>query len=387
MNKCKETFWELIVSEPNRAFPSGIETNYEYLLDLKDYLEIFFYKDLEDITKKLGKNKEWLYNLRVNTYCYLLDAKGYSEDDLISCLTKAEIEDIINHITIDDFEIGVDQLQEMNNADVTANLIAALFESWCNLEELVSIYYSKIIQYHKRERLKIERIIVFEAPPFCGIKKLDHFFINGGNYLTSFTFNQVFTLKIKNVKLDNLFQLNLPYYNNKRKQYKIFKNPERNRKLMEIKNNIEKAINSGIVYIDLSMIPLPITSNIRREWSTNKKYLFGNQQLPVLMLEWALKKLKSRFETAGIKNPFSRTCQIAIGTPINTSSSIFEYYSDKLLKIDTDVYFDLSTVNFPDVFKKKPYLKGYTLKQFKFNVIDNTTPTEKFVKNAFDFPK
>ena len=219
---------------------------------------------------------------------------------------------------------------------------------------------------------------MFEAPPFCGINKLDHFFINGGNYLTSFTFNQVFEFSLQNVELNNLSKLIIPYYQD---------NEERQNKLMEIKNNIEKAINSGIVYIDLSMIPLPLMSNIRREWSTKKKYLFGNQQLPVLMLEWALEKLKSRFETAGIKNPFSRTCQIAIGTPINTSSSIFEYYSDKLLKIDEEVYFDLSTVNSPDVFKQKPYLKGYTLKQFKFNVIDNTTPTEKFVKNAFDFPE
>jgi hypothetical protein len=105
------------------------------------------------------------------------------------------------------------------------------------------------------------------------------------------------------------------------------------------------------------------------------------------MLEWALEKLKLRFKEGGITKPFSPTCQIAIGTPINTSSSIFEYYSDKKLEIDEGVYVDLNIVNSKEVYKMKPYLKGYTLKQFKFNVIDNITPTENFVKNAFDFPE
>jgi hypothetical protein len=236
------------------------------------------------------------------------------------------------------------------------------------LECLVESYYSNLIKIYKALNRKIERIIVYEAPPFGK----NHFFQEGGKskYFTAFTFNT---------------DSDLEGYIDKFGLWIDNKNDGINDE--KISNSIKPAIQSGIVYIDLTMIPLPLTSNIRREWSTNKKYLFGDKQLPVLMLEWALEKLKSRFETGGITKPFSPTCQIAIGTPINTSASIFEYYSNTLLKIDEDVYFDLAIVNSPEVYKKKPYLKGYTLKQFKFNVIDNITPTVNFVKNAFDFPE
>jgi hypothetical protein len=376
MKKSNVCFLDLIVSRPEEAFPSDNEHEFNYSDKLEEYLENFFYENLENINELLDKDQDWFYTLRINTYCYLLCANGYTEECLLQCLTAAQREDIINHITLDNYKEGMGQLKE--NDDDASSLIKGLFNSWCNLEELVSIYYSTIINYHTLERLKIERIIVFEAPPFCGINKLDHFFINGGNYLTSFTFNQVFKFSLQYDEFNNPSQLITPYYQD---------NEECKNKLKEIKNNIEKAINSGIVYIDLSMIPLPLTSNIRRKWSINKKYLFGDKQLPVLMLEWALEKLKSRFETGGITNPFSPTCQIAIGTPINTSASIFEYYSDKILEIDEGVYVDLNIVNSPEVYKKKPYLKGYTLKQFKFNVIDNINPTVNFVKNAFDFPK
>jgi hypothetical protein len=379
-----ESFLNLIVSIPEEAFPSGIKTDYKYSKELKKYLENFFYEDLKDITESSEKDEMWLYNLRVHTYCYLLCANGYTEECLLQCLTAAQREDIINHITLDNYEEGMGQLKE--NDDDASSLIKGLFNSWRNLETLVTTYYHELTTYYFNNNLKIERIIVFEAPPFCGINKLDHFFISGGNYFTSFTFNNVYKFNKNDINIpEGIWSFNLPYFDQRTKKYKLFQNPDRSSKTIEIIDNINKAINSGIVYIDLSMIPLPLTSQKRKSWSVDEKFKINGKQLPIWLLEWSVKNLKRRFKE--VTNPFSPTCQIAIGTPINTSSSIFEYYSNTLLKIDEDVYFDLAIVNSPEVYKKKPYLKGYTLKQFKFNVIDNITPTENFVKNAFDFPK
>jgi hypothetical protein len=307
-----------------------------------------------------------------------LDAKKYSEPKLMNCLNNVNLETLknmlnegeINEEVINEGEINENKivLEQISEILQSKSLISALLNDWRYLECLVELYYSNLIKIYKALNRKIERIIVYEAPPFGK----NHFFQEGGKskYFTAFTFNT---------------DSDLEGYIDKFGLWIDNKNDGINDE--KISNSIKPAIQSGIVYIDLTMIPLPLTSNIRREWSTNKKYLFGDKQLPVLMLEWALEKLKSRFETGGITMPFSPTCQIAIGTPINTSASIFEYYSDKFLKIDKDVYFDLAIVNSPEVYKKKPYLNGYTLKQFKFNVIDNITPTENFVKNAFDFPK
>jgi hypothetical protein len=386
-NKYK-SFLNLIVSKPEEAFPSDNQHEFKHSDELEKYLENFFYENLETINELFGNNQDWFYTLRIHTYCYLLCANGYGKDKLLLCLSEAEREDIINQITLDNFQERIEQLQPINidNDDASFSLIKGLFNSWINLEALVTTYYDELTTYYLNNNLKIERIIVFEAPPFCGINKLDHFFISGGNYFTSFTFNKVYSFIKNNINIpEEIWSLNLPYFDQRTKKYKLFQNFDRSSKTIEIIDNINKAINSGIVYIDLSMIPLPLTSQKRKSWSVDEKFKINGKQLPIWLLEWSVKNLKRRFKE--VTNPFSPTCQIAIGTPINTSSSIFEYYSNTLLKIDEDVYFDLAIVNSPEVYKKKPYLKGYTLKQFKFNVIDNITPTENFVKNAFDFPK
>ena len=355
-------FVKLIINNPIEAF-----RNTKNRKNLEKYLKFFFYHEITMKTYNLNLTDEYLKKLKIHTYCYLLNAKGYDEPALIDCLNNVNLETLKNMLNEGEISDEKKVLRQINRLPTEEVLLNSLLRDWKSLESLVGIYYKFLIDAYKKFNRKIDRIIVYEAPPFGK----DHFFQEEGkksNYLTAFTF-------WNDSELTKYFMVN--------------ENIEINdEKISEItKEYIKNAIQSGIVYIDLTMIPLPLTSDIRKEWSKKEKYLFGDKQLPVLMLEWALEKLKLRFEKGGITNPFSPTCQIAIGTPINTSASIFEYYSNTLLKIDEDVYFDLAIVNSPEVYKKKPYLKGYTLKQFKFNVIDNINPTVNFVKNAFDFPK
>ena len=317
---------------------------------LQNYLKYFLYHEITEKTFEITTDN--LLKLKINTYCYLLNATQYSKEGLISCLNEVSLETLKNNLSKNEIGTLKELESEFNLSKAPEELLDILLADWKSLESLVGIYYFQLKETYKILNRKIDRIIVYEAPPFGK----DHFFITGGNYLTSIIFRSDSDIK----KITDSF-------------------------IGATLENIKQVINSGIVYIDLTMIPLPLTSKIRSAWSKETKYCFGGKQLTVLMLEWALEKLKSRFEEdEPFNNPFSSTCQIAIGTPINTSASIFEFFSDKLLKIDEAVYFDLSTVNSPEVFKKKKYLRGHTLNQFKFNVIDNTTPTYKFVKNAFD---
>jgi hypothetical protein len=375
--KKKIEFIFTIIHIPNDAFSKK-----ENRKRLENYLKIFFYHETKSEELKLCDG--CLKTLKVNTYCYLLNAKRYDEAALIDCLKKVNLETLKNKLNEGEISDEKKVLIQIKKPPTEEVLLNSLLRDWKSLESLVGIYYQFLIDAYEKFNRKIDRIIVYEAPPFGK----DHFFKTGGNYLTSFTFLEDSTLVLE--EFDYLLISFLhpiaqkTHLNIHPLKYSIKRFIKVNKQTAD---NIKKAIQSGIVYIDLTMIPLPLTSDIRKEWSKEEKYLFGDKQLPVLMLEWALAKLKSRFETGGITNPFSPTCQIAIGTPINTSASIFEYYSNTLLKIDKAVYFDLSTVNSPEAYKKKPYLKGCTLKQFKFNVIDNITPTENFVKNAFDFPE
>jgi hypothetical protein len=372
-------FINTIITDPNNAF-----TNTKKREELKNYLKYFFYNEITNETFNPNLSDNDLKTLKIRTYCYLLNAKGYDELALIDCLNNVNLETLKNMLNEGEISDEGGVLIQITEPPTEEVLLNSLLRDWKSLESLVGIYYKFLIDAYKKFNRKIDRIIVYEAPPFGK----DHFFKTGGKYLTSFTFPKDSKLVLK--EFDNLRISFLHPIAQKTHlkihplKYSIQTLIEENYQTAEY---IKEAIKSGIVYIDLTMIPLPLTSDIRREWSINKKYLYGDKQLPVLMLEWALEKLKSRFVKGGITNPFSPTCQIAIGTPINTSASIFEYYSNTLLKIDEAVYFDLGTVNSPEVFKKKPYLKGYTLKQFKFNVIDNISPTWRFVHNAFDFPE
>jgi hypothetical protein len=341
-NPCP-TFIQLIIKNPEKAFVPAT-----HAVQLEIYLKYFFYNEITEDSFSLSEDN--LKKLKIHTYCFLLGANQFDETCLISCLNNVNLEILKNKLSENEINKIEELTDEITHLPAANTLLKLLLGNWKKLESLVGIYYYLLVETYKKLNRKIDRILVYEAPPFGK----DHFFKTGGNYLASFTFCDDAQIKSR---LDES---------------------------VCIQENIKNAIISGIVYIDLTMIPLPLTSEIRSAWSVSEKYRFGDQQLPVLMLEWAIEKLKSRFEKG--MNPFSSTCQIAIGTPINTSASIFEHYSDKLFKIDEGVYFDLTMLNYPEVFKKKKYLKGHTLKQFKFNVIDNTTPTVNFVKNAFDFP-
>jgi len=167
----------------------------------------------------------------------------------------------------------------------------------------------------------------------------------------------------------------------------------------ELLLNLEKAITSEIVYIDLILAPIYIDSELRKAWSTKNDFLFDDKTLPVLLFEWAIEHFKYKIrdlrgDKSDPKQLVSTNCLIAFGTPLNTSVSIYEHFADKMFLIDTygpenppkENHIDLTQLNSPVAFRKfKNRGRGVVFPMFKSNVIGgNHYPDYKLVKHAFD---
>ena len=161
----------------------------------------------------------------------------------------------------------------------------------------------------------------------------------------------------------------------------------------------------NIGYFDLIMAPMPISSDIRKKWSTDYRWQIGGKQLPVVLLELGIGHLI--LQKKSIKNPM-----FAIGTPALTSTSIFEHYSDKLLKVwkrkgETSQVCDILFEE-PNIMNKEDFEllftsnlsitnsqtthkirgeegRGIIFPLFKSNVISGSNYlSELLMKNAFD---
>ena len=185
------------------------------------------------------------------------------------------------------------------------------------------------------------------------------------------------------------------FYNSlKTEQFKSIEN-----KKEDLLSNLEKAVTSEIVYIDLILAPIYIDSELRKAWSTKDDFLFDGKTLPVLLFEWAIEhfKCKIRDLRKDKSNPeqlVSTNCLIAFGTPVNTSVSIYEHFVDKMFLIDTygpktqrkENHIDLTQLNSPVAFRKfKNRGQGVVFPMFKSNVIGGSRyPDSMLVKHAFD---
>ena len=163
---------------------------------------------------------------------------------------------------------------------------------------------------------------------------------------------------------------------------------------------------NNIGYFDLIMAPMPLSSDVRKKWSKEPNWEIDGKQLPVVLFELGIAHLI--LEGKLIESPM-----FAIGTPALTSTSIFEYYSDKLLKVwkrktnkplklidilfgeldenvknDCELVFtsNLSITNSQTTHKiRGEDGKGMIFPLFKCNVISGSNYlSESLMRNAFD---
>lgn len=182
----------------------------------------------------------------------------------------------------------------------------------------------------------------------------------------------------------------------------------------------EIMIEENIAYFDLIMTNIPLSTELRSDWSTKQDYCINNKQLPVILFELGICHLilikYNELKEAGkpiddLKNIFNPNPLFAIGTPLKTSASILEYFSDKLLKVwvkepldnINDIKFgelqsseltvgwielftaNLSVTNSQTTFKLRSDGKGEIYPLFKSNITGASNyPSGKLMKNAFD---
>jgi hypothetical protein len=338
---------------------------------IRQLLYDFSYKNLSDKDSNYEDNE--VDNIRIGIFNFLYS--GVFEED-INKDTISYFKDIIeNHL--------IDKLQEVQESDKNdkENIVKGITEKLVNLPTWEEFYkqfennWKGLILYHKDNYLNslngtIRHFVVYEAPPPCqkGENILDVYFLssNSGSYATI----------IKNT-------------------FNAF-NKDQVCQFMADKN---------IGYFDLIMAPMPISSDIRKNWSTQSCWQIGGKQLPVILFELGIAHLI--LEGKEIENP-----TFAIGTPALTSTSIFEHYSDKLLKVwkrngessqvcdilfeepnimnkeDFELLFtsNLSITNSQTTHKiRGEEGRGIIFPLFKSNVISGSNYlSELLMKNAFD---
>ena len=144
-------------------------------------------------------------------------------------------------------------------------------------------------------------------------------------------------------------------------------------------------VEQGILFIDLCPLPLPMTTDIRRDlWG---KPLKDNDDKPlsVVLLELALKFALKK----GIK--ISETPTIAMGTPSATSQSIYLYFEKKkwsgsCFKKPNDLVINGHVINFSKLLKtnEKYVEKGQILPLYASNIISGSnTPNAELLKRIF----
>jgi hypothetical protein len=80
----------------------------------------------------------------------------------------------------------------------------------------------------------------------------------------------------------------------------------------------DNLLSEDVLFFDLLTIPLPISSDLRKKWSTEKAFNFDNKPLPVFLLEIA-------FEHYSLNEKIDNA-KIAIMMPTKTSACIYNYF-------------------------------------------------------------
>lgn len=341
-------------------------------------LQLFFYSNkIDSIPDLILKVISYLYTGKLNT-SLIINSGGKdipNKDEFLvgfSSKKKREIESKF-----------LDQLDSLSVLFQKRDTILKLYKQY--LKEVVKI------------KNTINKIIVYEAPPYTkSNKQISHFFLNGGSYYTQIVEGGIRYKKIPEDEIKNfLFE-----FDSEKKM--IFKDTDTtNETKLQDKSKavlvrMKKFAKTEIVYIDLILMPLYINSEIRKAWASFDSFNFGDEcnrkQLPEILFEWSIEHLKHILDEINFERKeskiFSENCLIAIGAPLNTSISIFEYYVDKNYLLEKtggiENWTDITRLNAPTAYLKTN-MKGTTFPLFKSNVIGgNNLPDSALIKNAFN---
>jgi hypothetical protein len=216
-------------------------------------------------------------------------------------------------------------------------LIEYLSSTWKQIFEVHNEYIKSL------QKNPIESIIIYEAPPFPKEGNLNYILLDTPTGPYSNAINHAFT---------------------------------------EGDSISDKLINKRALFFDLLMLPIPLSSTIRRDWSTKDKFKIDGKQLPVVLFEMNLVYYLNMLSDKGI-DP-STDIKIAIGTPHLTALGIYNHYCEHDLKINTIDFKNIKT-SLIDTNKlvNKLELMDYVVPLFKSCFVNaSNNPDGELLKHA-----
>ena len=256
-----------------------------------------------------------------------------------------------------------DELKNLvkNNKITPKDFFDKIHLSWGYVSKLYKAYLVELKEKLENDNKFVERIIIYEAPPFVGFKKTEEAYLfTSVSSKYSKPIRDCFGCTNKAIPLSNFLSTNY------------------------------------LGFFDLSMACLPLNPDLRYLWNTEKIFLIGKKQLPVVLFELSFEYFLSKIEFRIVKNPL-----FAIGAPVNTSIGIFEYYSLNPFSVYKDkknnsIFFefgndrdeivsaDIAITNTPSTFKKLNK-SGNVFPLFKANIVGSDNfPSAILMKNALN---
>jgi hypothetical protein len=308
--------------------------NYQYeIIQLNDQLKSYSSKKQKrEISKKIGSFQKKLLEIKDEKTKYI---KNQEQIDELTLKKRTEE------------EANLSELIKSNTKSTPDDFYKRIETSWNHVFTQYNLYLSNLKQKLEKDKsIKIEKIIVYEAPPYISNKTPEEaYFFTSASKQYSDPIRKCFDSsdKHKDKSLDDfLVEYNLGFF-------------------------------------DISLACLPLSKgDIRKEWNTNDNFKIGNKQITVVLFEIAFEHF---IEKVGIKH-ISEHPLFAIGAPVNCSAGIFEYYSENLLGHGS-ISVDLSITNNTTTYKKRKAF-GVTFPLYKSNVINSGYPSDVLMKNAFN---
>lgn len=344
------------------------------------YTGFFTLSESEDITDEAKQCLSKILEYEdYDTLNELEQKLGIKKQELEACTNDEKRNKISEDITKIESKIKAVNVRLGKKVDFDA-FYDQVHENW----EIIHLMHNKLIIDFVEQKKTVKYLIVYEAPPYEDTN--NKYFLNS----------------------------NAGTYGNPIKE--CFSNSKSTDVISEI------LVENDAIYFDLIMAGIPIADAeikitrtakpkpIRYFWSTDNRWEIGGKKLPIVLLELGI------FHLFNMGINFDKRPFIAIGTPLNTSASLFEYYSKNYLEVySNEIYIkkkepknithedfenvvfkldskcmkeyliaNLSLVNTPSTYEiRGTYGETYPL--FKSNIIGSSNyPHANLLKNAFN---
>lgn len=257
-----------------------------------------------------------------------------------------------------------DLLNEENiniNAKKTTNVLnsfdkirmAHIYEAIYNCTEEIKDVHNEYLEKLKGQPIKY--IIIGEAPPFSFTKTQ-----RASNKKINFKNNYILSKKNAGIWQSSI-----------RGAFGISEEEKGNTPVKFIEGLVAKKI----LFFDIIPVTLPFSTDIRTGWISKK---IGNKPLLISLLDLAIKKNLYKLK-------IDPNVKVAFVTPPKTSISIFDYYSDKKLKIKDKISVDITIINDNTTKNKYGVSPDIILPMYKANaMMGSNAPSPELLKLALD---